>query len=170
MLIPEAVLLVLHGTALGEHGGLYVLEMGEQIPLLEIARNLIRISGHIPDQDIPIVFSGPRPGEKLYEELVGADEICGPSGIEKVMRVRPLRSPQPAHLMQRIEELGRAALRSDTAEVLEKLSLLVGGFQRPKECGGAGPARLPLSSPGFTADRPPSPIAMDGALLRRVRQ
>src|SRR5215472_10939148 len=78
MLIPEAVQLVLHGAALGEPGALYVLDMGEQIPLLEIARSLIRLSGHIPDQDIPIVFSGPRPGEKLYEELVGAEETCEP--------------------------------------------------------------------------------------------
>jgi FlaA1/EpsC-like NDP-sugar epimerase len=131
MLIPEAVQLVLHGATIGEHGVLYVLEMGEQIPLVEIARNLIRISGQVPDQDIPIVFTGPRPGEKLYEELVGADEICEASGIDKIMRVRSLRASPPSQLEQQIEELGLAALRSDTAAVLEHLSSLVGGIQRP---------------------------------------
>ncbi|HZY60279.1 MAG TPA: nucleoside-diphosphate sugar epimerase/dehydratase, partial [Candidatus Binataceae bacterium] len=131
MLIPEAVQLVLHGAALGGHGALYVLEMGEQIPLLEIARNLIRISGHVPDHDIPIVFTGPRPGEKLYEELVGADEICEPSGIDKIMRVTPRQAPPASLLKQRIDEVGRAALSSDTAAVLKQLNALVGEVQQP---------------------------------------
>ena len=133
MLIPEAVQLVLHGAAIGEHGTLYVLEMGEQIPLVEIARNLIRISGHVPDQDIPIVFTGPRPGEKLYEELVGTDEISEPSGIDKIMRVRALRASPPLRLEQQIEQLEHAALRNDTAAVLKHLHSLVGEIQRPVE-------------------------------------
>jgi FlaA1/EpsC-like NDP-sugar epimerase len=169
MLIPEAVQLVLHGAALGEHGALYVLDMGEQIPLLEIARNLIRISGHIPDQDIPIVFTGTRPGEKLYEELVGADEICEPSEVDKVMRLVQ-RQPLPvAALRERIAELGHAALGSDTPAVLEQLSFLVGGLRRPEE--GAEANRdfsFPLSAAGFAAGRSPLPIAADATFLRRA--
>jgi FlaA1/EpsC-like NDP-sugar epimerase len=137
MLIPEAVTLVLHGTAMGEHGALYVLQMGEQIPLLEIARTLIRISGHIPDQDIPIVFTGLRPGEKLHEELVAAEETCEPSGIEKIMRVRTRPFAAGSTLAQRIDELGHAALRNDTRDVLEMLDALIGGLSRPAEASAA---------------------------------
>ena len=108
----------------------HVLQMGEQIPVLEIARNLIRISGHIPDQDIPIVFTGLRPGEKLYEELVCGDETCEPSGIEKIMRVTPSQTVSATTLAGRIDELGRAANTSDTAAVMQQLEALVGGMHR----------------------------------------
>ena len=170
MLIPEAVQLVLHGAALGEHGALYVFDMGEQIPLLEIARNLIRISGHIPDQDIPIVFTGMRPGEKLYEELVGADEICEPSGVEKVMRVVQRQALPVGALSQRIAELGRAALKADTTGVLEQLSLLVGGLHRPEEdAASTRDLTLPVSAAGFAVGRSPFPSAIGATFLRRAQ-
>ena len=76
MTIPEAVGLVLQ-AGLGGHGELCVLDMGEPIRIVDLARHMITMAGLVPDDDIPIVFTGLRPGEKLHEELMteegGAD-------------------------------------------------------------------------------------------------
>lgn len=88
MLIPEAVQLVLHAGALGDRASLYVLDMGEQLLVVEMARDLIRLSGLVPGKDIEIQFTGVRPGEKLFEELVGKDEVAEPSSQAKILRVR----------------------------------------------------------------------------------
>jgi FlaA1/EpsC-like NDP-sugar epimerase len=69
MLIPEAVNLVLQAGALGDGGELFVLDMGEPVKITEMAETLIRLHGYKPYKDIDIVFTGIRPGEKLYEEL-----------------------------------------------------------------------------------------------------
>jgi FlaA1/EpsC-like NDP-sugar epimerase len=133
MLISEAVQLVLHSAALGEAGALYALQMGDQIKLVDIARNLIRLSGFVPDDEIAVKFIGLRPGEKLCEELVGTDEVLKPSSIEKVLSVTPRVAPDHAVLKYQTMELEHLALREDQPGVLEQLGLIVSTMRRGTE-------------------------------------
>ena len=116
MLIPEAVQLVLHAASQAESGGTYVLEMGEQVKLVDMARDLIRLAGFVPDEEIAIAFTGLRPGEKLYEELVGINEVAGPSRIEKIHRVTSRTPPDP-EFFKSLEGIERQAAEGDVKAV-----------------------------------------------------
>ena len=128
MLIPEAVQLVLQAATLAETGAVYVLDMGEQINVTELARDLIRLSGHIPDSEIPIQFVGLRPGEKLFEELVGHDELAHPSPIEKIISVQTPQSNSVEELTAQVATLVQLAILQDTRGVIEGLRELVPTF------------------------------------------
>ncbi len=129
MLIPEAVQLVLHAAAMGENGATYVLEMGEQIKIVDLARNLIRLSGLIPDEDIAISFVGLRPGEKLFEELVGHEETIEQSKVEKILKVKSSRPWNPYALMPLVALLERSASLQDIDLVIALLRELVPTFK-----------------------------------------
>ena len=84
MTIPEACQLVLQSSTMGKGGEIFVLDMGDPVRILDLAKNLILLSGLQPDKDIKIQFTGIRPGEKLYEELNTFDEDTIPTYHEKI--------------------------------------------------------------------------------------
>lgn len=129
MLIPEAVELVLQAASLANPGAVYVLEMGEQVRLQDLARHLIRLSGFVPDQEIPICFTGLRPGEKLAEELVGPDETVVASPLKEILAVRLNQVPTREALLSAIAGLEEMAYLQNASEVLARLGLLVPAFQ-----------------------------------------
>ncbi|MEJ5376115.1 MAG: UDP-N-acetylglucosamine 4,6-dehydratase family protein [bacterium] len=88
MVVSEAVLLVLQAAANGEGGEVFILDMGEPIKIIDLAREMIRLSGFEPDMDIKIEFTGIRPGEKLFEELLEAEEGSEPTEHPKIFTAR----------------------------------------------------------------------------------
>ena len=133
MLIPEAVHLVLQAASLAEQGAIYVLDMGDQIRVLDLARNLIRLSGYVPDQEIPIHFIGLRPGEKLEEELVGEGERAEPSAADKIFRIKTVEHANLRPFDEMLIALEAAAiLNNNSAWGIERLRELVPTFRSPE--------------------------------------
>jgi FlaA1/EpsC-like NDP-sugar epimerase len=149
MLIPEAVQLVLHAAAVGESHSIYVLDMGEPIRVLDVAKDLIRLSGLRPD-DMPITFIGLRPGEKLDEELVGQDEVVLPSPVQSVMQVRPRYAPQALWLSDQISRLEHLARLGDAGAVMMRMRAIVPEFG-PATAASVPPSGMPVMAPAFAS-------------------
>jgi FlaA1/EpsC-like NDP-sugar epimerase len=123
MTIPEAAQLVLQAGALGEGGEIFILNMGEPMKIVDLARDMIRLSGLVPDEDIEIVFTGLRPGEKLYEELgTGADQVDR-TRHEKVFvgRIPKVGSEQVMRSVTRLADLVQDGDGKALREELQRL-------------------------------------------------
>jgi len=139
MTIPEAVGLVL-GAAYGDYGQLCVLEMGEPMRILDLARHMITMSGQVPDLDVPIEIIGLRPGEKLFEELLDDDERVVARVERKVQVVEG--PPPPADLERQLDRLVQAAVVEDAESVLALLRQLVPSYRTPILASGSGKVHL----------------------------
>jgi FlaA1/EpsC-like NDP-sugar epimerase len=140
MTIREAVGLVLK-VGYGDYGALCVLDMGEQIKIVDLARHMITMAGLLPDEDIPITFIGLRPGEKLFEEVLTEDEERTVRVSEKILGVTSPRPPGDLDL--RVDELATAADAGDVARVVSLLRVVVPSYTTPE---GGSPAPRPAPS------------------------
>jgi FlaA1/EpsC-like NDP-sugar epimerase len=133
MTIPEAVSLIVQAGSIGRSGQVFVLDMGEPISILELAKNMIRLSGKEPDRDIAIEFVGVRPGEKLHEELWGGGETVGETIHAKILAVT--RPPIDAAWLE--DELGELERLVGDGETLELVSKLAAMMKEPQRVGAA---------------------------------
>ncbi len=143
MTIPEAISLVLQAFTIGEHGNVLVLDMGEAMRIVDLAKTLIKLSGET-EAAVPIVFTGLRPGEKLYEELFYESEELLPTSHEKVNRTLS-ELVQWSSLMRHLEELQRLGPDSTDASLHAKLADIVPEYQHA--C--AAPSRRAPARPGI---------------------
>src|SRR6266545_4795459 len=131
MTIPEAVSLIVQAGSIGRSGQVFVLDMGEPVSIVELARNMIRLSGKEPERDVAIEFVGVRPGEKLHEELWGDGESVGDTPHPKILAVtRP--SIDAAWLDDELGELGRLVGGGETLELVSKLGAMM---KEPRRVG-----------------------------------
>jgi len=119
MTIPEAVQLVLQAAALGDQGEVFVLDMGEPVRVSDLAMDLIRLSGLEPGADIEVHFTGPRPGEKLYEELFFKGAHVVPTDHPKILRAKD--SESASHNAETVASLIRAASENRSGGQIRRL-------------------------------------------------
>ncbi len=127
MTIPEAVHLVLQASAIGQGGEVFVLNMGEPVKILDLAEDLIRLSGLEPGEDIEIVFTGLRPGEKLTEELWDEGASYSPTDHPDITRLDEVGLLGGPALARAVDELVRLAHEGDTDSVLRLLDEIIPG-------------------------------------------
>ena len=120
MTIPEACQLVLEAGAMGKGGEIFVFDMGRSIRIADLAHRMIRLSGLEPDTDIPIVYTGLRPGEKLYEELLAKAETTIPTHHPKIL-VATVQPPEHREIAECISTLMRLFKAQDNTAIIEIL-------------------------------------------------
>lgn len=124
MTIPEACSLVLEAGTMGEGGEIFIFDMGEPVKIVDLARKMIKLAGLIPDKDIKIEFTGLRPGEKLYEELLNKQEEVIPTHHKKIM-IAKVSEQEFDTVSNSIEKLIELALSNKDIEVVKQMKRIV---------------------------------------------
>lgn len=127
MTIPEACQLILQAGVLGQGGEIFVLDMGDPVKIRYLAEQMIRLAGKVPDTEVPIIYTGLRPGEKLFEELFHDEEPYAATAHPKIFLANARVVPWP-ELEQSLRALGRAVRDCDEASVASGLRGLVPEF------------------------------------------
>lgn len=127
MSTPEACLLVLEAAAIGNGGEVFVLDMGKPIKIIDLAKEMIRLSGYEPDKDIPIVFTGERPGEKFFEDVLTAEEGTQATKNEKIF-VAKLSPVEESRLRGALELLQKAVPAGNKEEIIRMLQSIVPNY------------------------------------------
>lgn len=140
MMIPEACQLILQAGAMGAGGEIFILEMGTPVKIADMARDMIRLSGKVPDQDIQIVYTGLRPGEKLYEELITHGEGIVATAHDKIMVLKRddknvAAAALDRHIREQVSDLAGAA---DTFDV-DRIKAVLQGIVPEYIPAGAAP-------------------------------
>jgi len=128
MTIPEASQLVMQAAAIGRGGEIFLLDMGEPVKIVDLARDLITLSGFTPDEDIEISFTGLRPGEKLFEELSIKGEDMAPTSHEKIAVWKGV-AVEPEFIERGLKELTELAADDDESRIRDTLKRLVPEYQ-----------------------------------------
>jgi FlaA1/EpsC-like NDP-sugar epimerase len=124
MTVAEAVQLVLQASTMGKGSEIFVLDMGEPVRIVDLARNMIRLSGRVPDEEIEIRYTGLRPGEKLHEELITEGEDILPTYHQKIKIFQGQR-PHAERLQEAVAELELLVEQRDEAAVLAQLKKML---------------------------------------------
>lgn len=127
MTIPEACRLVLEASFLGKGNDIFIFNMGAPVKIDDMARKMIRLSGYIPDKDIKIVYSGLRPGEKLYEELLYNEEDVLPTSNKEIFRAKSINTDYEK-LVSQIDELVAIAETDDKSETVRHMKMIAPEF------------------------------------------
>jgi FlaA1/EpsC-like NDP-sugar epimerase len=124
MTIPEACQLVLQAGSMGKGGEIFILDMGKPVKIVDLARDLIRLSGLVPDRDIEITFTGMRPGEKLFEELSLTAENTAKTHHPRIL-VGQLQAQVWDQVARQLDELVTVAIRGEAGGIHAKLKEIV---------------------------------------------
>jgi FlaA1/EpsC-like NDP-sugar epimerase len=124
MTIPEACELVLEAATMGEGGEVFVFDMGESVKIVNLAKKMITLSGLRVDRDIEIKYTGLRPGEKLYEELLNTDENTLPTHHPKIL-VAKVNSPSYAFMESQMQEMSQLLSAGDTNNLVAKIKDII---------------------------------------------
>jgi FlaA1/EpsC-like NDP-sugar epimerase len=127
MTIPEACRLVLEAGSMGKGGEIFIFDMGQSVKIVELAKKMIKLSGLIPNQDIQIEFTGLRPGEKLYEELLNDTENTLPTHHDKIM-IAKVRTYDFESIQTKVEELILLACDYQDNDVVKAMKNMVPEF------------------------------------------